>query len=52
LTIGSTVVYDEGKKVFGDYIEHFFKIKAESEKKPALRYIAKLFMNSLYGKFG
>lgn len=36
--------------LFTDYVEHFMAIKANSEG--GARYQAKLFMNSLYGRFG
>lgn len=40
--------------VFGDYISFFFSERTRHEKQGnrALRYMCKLFMNSLYGKFG
>lgn len=36
---------------FTDYVEHFYKIKSESEKGSPEYQIAKLFLNSLYGKY-
>ena len=41
----------KGKLLFKDYIDHWYKIKSET-KDPAMRLLAKLKMNSLYGKFG
>jgi hypothetical protein len=39
--------------IFKNYIDHWKeqKIQAEKNKNKALRYISKLFLNSLYGKF-
>ena len=39
---------------FGDYVDHFYKMKSDAEKRgdKAERTFAKLFLNSLYGKFG
>ena len=40
-------------KIFGDYLEYFKKMKIDHAKdKDAYYTIAKLFQNSLYGKFG
>lgn len=43
-----------GQFLFGNYIDYFMneKIKAEKEGNYAMRFIAKRFLNSLYGKFG
>jgi len=39
--------------IFNDYIDYFIKMKIENNgKNICLRNIAKLFLNSLYGKFG
>lgn len=38
--------------MFQQYIDHWMHIKATSPKGSAQRAIAKLFLNSLYGKFG
>lgn len=42
-----------GKELFGEYVDHWMdlKIKAKKEKNPVLKTIAKLFLNSLYGRF-
>jgi hypothetical protein len=47
-------VYNFTRKIsFGDYVDHFFKLKAASKDIDDARYLlAKLYMNSLYGKFG
>lgn len=37
---------------FTDYIDHFYAMKAQSEKETPEYVFAKLFLNSLYGKFG
>ena len=36
----------------GEYIDHFYALKTESERDSAPYIIAKLFLNTLYGKFG
>lgn len=42
------------KGLFNSYIDHFMKLKEQAtrDKNKVLRTIAKLFLNSLYGKFG
>ncbi len=40
-----------GDKLFGDYINKFYSLKM-SEKDKSIKLIYKLFLNSLYGKFG
>ena len=40
-----------GKKLFGAYINYWYSIKKE-KKNPILVLVAKLMLNSLYGKFG
>lgn len=43
----------EAKSLFGEYIKYFKLMKiAHSKEKDAYYFIAKLFQNSLYGKFG
>jgi hypothetical protein len=37
---------------FDEYINHFYALKSESERDSPDYIIAKLFLNSLYGKFG
>lgn len=37
-------------KIFRKYIERFEKLKIENNDKPAIRQIAKLFLNNLYGQ--
>ena len=40
-----------GEKLFGTYINYWYAIKKE-KKNPILTLVAKLMLNSLYGKFG
>jgi hypothetical protein len=44
-------VFPKRKEIFRSFVETFYKIKREN-KGNALEFIAKLFLNSLYGKFG
>lgn len=50
--VGKALIWDESDDVFGDYIEEFYKVKADAEKlnNLAKRNLAKIFLNSLYGK--
>jgi hypothetical protein len=50
--INKCLVWDKSGHVFDKYVSNFYKLKAEAEaeKNPILRGIAKLFLNSLYGK--
>lgn len=52
-TIHSIATYDK-KIIFTDYIEFFYNEKIDAGKRgdKSRRYMAKLFLNSLYGKFG
>lgn len=51
--IKNGIEFTKKKKYFKAYVEHFFEIKAKNKiKNPALYYISKLMLNSLYGKFG
>jgi hypothetical protein len=38
--------------IFKDFVDNFYKIKQNSEKDTPMYLIAKLLMNSLYGKYG
>ena len=38
--------------IFRDFVKHFYSIKENSESNTPMYLIAKLLMNSLYGKFG
>ena len=40
-----------GKKLFGQFVNHWYSIKQKKEN-PILSLVAKLMLNSLYGKFG
>ena len=53
LQVHSMAVY-EAENVFRDYVDYFYaeKLKADEEGNEARREMAKLFLNSLYGKFG
>lgn len=44
----------EGEELFGKYIRKYMRMKVEAgkTKNKALKQIAKLFLNNLYGKFG
>jgi hypothetical protein len=44
----------ESEIIFSDYVNHYYDMKrlADQTNDPALRLIAKLFLNSLYGRFG
>lgn len=49
--ISKVVGYKQANYVFKDYIDRWYAIK-ENAKTPAERQLAKLMLNSLYGKFG
>lgn len=51
LTIHKQYVFNASKTLFKDYIEKFYKIK-KNAKDGGSRQVAKLMLNSLYGKFG
>jgi hypothetical protein len=42
----------ESGNIFKEYIEELYKFRMEYPKSHPMNYIAKLLMNSLYGKFG
>jgi len=44
----------EGEKIFSNYVDHFYKARLEARTNgdDVLAYFYKIFMNSLYGKFG
>jgi hypothetical protein len=50
--VGKALVYDESGDVFKKYIKRFYKLKGKAEKdgNDSMRNIAKLMLNSLYGK--
>lgn len=52
--IHDALLFDQGTNVFQDYVNYFFmlKDKAEREKNKGLRALAKLLLNSLWGKLG
>nr|QWO71383.1 DNA polymerase [Termitomyces sp. Mi165-7] len=42
----------ERKNIFKEYVEYFYNLKTNTPKSDPLYTISKLFLNSLYGKFG
>jgi len=48
--VNSAMVYEQ-EQIFSSYVDYFYKLKSES-KTPVMRELSKLFLNSLYGKFG
>jgi len=48
--IHSMVAYEQ-ENIFDSYVDYFYKLKSESDNK-AIVLMSKLFLNSLYGKFG
>lgn len=50
LSVEKAVFYQQAK-IFPEYVDYFYKLKYES-KNEAIKTMCKLFMNSLYGKFG
>jgi hypothetical protein len=44
------LVFKESRRIFTDYVQRFWRMKNEGEG--AKRTVAKLLLNSLYGKFG
>ena len=49
ITLIQAIQFDSHESLFKGYVDHFYQIK--SEGKGAARAIAKLFLNSLYGRF-
>jgi hypothetical protein len=51
--VNRIAIYNQGA-IFKDYVDYFYSIKlqAESEGDKITRHQAKIFLNSLYGKFG
>ena len=54
ITIKYGYKFERGKDVFKKYVEHYFNVKkeAEIENNKGKRTLAKLLLNSLYGRFG
>jgi hypothetical protein len=50
LSIEKAVFYQQAK-IFPEYVDFFYKLRCDS-KNEAVKTMCKLFMNSLYGKFG
>jgi len=53
IKVHSCSVYRK-RSIFSDYVDFFYRVKQDAgeEGKPLLRSFAKLYLNSLYGKFG
>lgn len=52
LSTGKGIIFKNGGYLFKDYVEHLYKIRQESEKGSVSDMLAKLLMNSCYGRFG
>jgi len=52
ITFSTIYLYKYSYNLFDSYIDLFYKMKKENNNNKAKRTIAKLFLNSLYGKFG
>jgi hypothetical protein len=54
IKFGKTYIYKYRTDLFNGYIDFWYKIKenADNENNAAIRAMAKLFLNGLYGKFG
>lgn len=52
--VHDVLLFDKGTEVFKDYIDFFFKMKEDAERagNKGLRELAKLLLNSLWGKLG
>ncbi|HSS99291.1 MAG TPA: DNA polymerase, partial [Terriglobales bacterium] len=50
VTVLESVTFNEHRN-FGDYVRHFYDLKSKLDRKSAEYLYAKLFLNSLYGKF-
>lgn len=48
------IIFEKGTNVFNDYVDFFYELKdkAQREKNKGLRSLAKLLLNSLWGKLG
>lgn len=53
LSIGKVAIYEKAD-IFSPYVDYFYRMKlqAENEHNPVNRHMAKILLNSLYGKFG
>jgi len=52
ITVHYGYKFDRGKDIFKDFVEHYYNIKLKSKDNEVLRLLAKLILNSLYGRFG
>lgn len=50
LRVNSAMVYDQDN-IFSSYVDFFYNLKSNA-RTPIMKELAKLFLNSLYGKFG
>jgi len=53
LEVKEVAIYEKAP-IFIDYVDYFYnlRLKFKREKNDVMQYFAKIFMNSLYGKFG
>jgi len=53
LEIKEVAIYEKAK-IFEDYVDYFYnlRLKFKEEGNEVMQYFSKIFMNSLYGKFG
>lgn len=52
ISTGRGAIFKDGGYLFKDYVDHLYKIRQESEKGSVSDMLAKLLMNSCYGRFG
>jgi hypothetical protein len=52
ITVHYGYKFERGVSVFKDFVEHYYNIKLESKHNEVRRLLAKLMLNSLYGRFG
>ncbi len=48
--VNSAMLYEQ-ENIFSEYVDYFYKLKSGA-KTPVMKELSKLFLNSLYGKFG
>lgn len=53
LEVKEVAIYEKAK-IFEDYVDYFYNLRLKFKEKgnEVMQYFAKIFMNSLYGKFG
>jgi len=52
LKINQGIIFKSGDKLFKNYVDKLYKIRENSNKKSVDNVLAKLLLNSLYGRFG